>query len=125
MPQINQTTTIIVRSLGMGSINIKQALTIIAAEVRVGMVLGLICGSLAAIFGIIISYSEPQVLKLGLAVFLAMVSATVATSFVGVVAPIILQKIKFDPAASSGPFLTMFNDIFGSLFYLLIAMLIF
>ena len=120
-----QTTTIIVRSLGMGTVNIKQILNLLTAEVKVGLVLGLICGSLAAVIGILISYNEPQVLKLGLAVFLAMVSATLATSFVGVAGPIVLYKLNFDPAASSGPFLTMFNDIFGSLFYLLIAMLIF
>ena len=119
-----QTTTIIVRSLGMGTIKTKQILILIASEMKVGLALGLLCGILSAIIGILISYNEPQVLKLGLAIFLAMLSATLATSFIGVAAPIILQKLKFDPAASSGPFLTMFNDIFGALFYLLIAMLI-
>ena len=120
-----QTTTIIVRSLGMGTIKAKQILKIMFSEVKVGIALGAICGFVSSIVGILISLSEPQVLRLGLAVFLAMISATIATSFVGVAAPIVLQKLKFDPAASSGPFLTMFNDIFGSLFYLLIAMLIF
>ena len=120
-----QTTTIIVRSLGMGTIKPKQVLLLIGSEIKVGLALGLICGILSAIIGVLISYSEPQVFRLALAVFLAMISATLATSIVGVAAPIILQKLKFDPAASSGPFLTMFNDIFGSLFYLLIAMLIF
>ena len=120
-----QTTTIIVRSLGMGTIKPKQIFTLMFAEIKVGLALGLICGFLSAIIGIFISYSEPQIFRLAMAVFLAMVSATLATSFVGVAAPIILEKLKFDPAASSGPFLTMFNDIFGSLFYLLIAMLIF
>jgi len=120
-----QTTTIIVRSLGMGTIKTKQLLQLIVSEMKVGLALGLICGILSALIGLLISYSEPQVLKLALAVFLAILSATLATSFVGVTAPIVLQKLKFDPAASSGPFLTMFNDVFGSLFYLLIAMLIF
>ncbi|MGI9534752.1 MAG: magnesium transporter, partial [Thermodesulfobacteriota bacterium] len=117
--------TIIVRSLGMGTIKAKQIFKLMLAEVKVGIVLGTICGFFSTIIGILISLNEPQVLRLGLAVFLAMISATLATSIVGVAAPIILQKLNFDPAASSGPFLTMFNDIFGSLFYLLIAMLIF
>lgn len=120
-----QTTTIVVRSLGLGTINIKQILKLISAEVRVGFALGAICGLMAAVIGSLISYNEPQILKLALSVFIAMVSATIATSFVGVAAPLLLHKFKLDPAASSGPFLTMFNDIFGSLFYLLIAMLIF
>ena len=120
-----QTTTIIVRSLGMGTIKAKQIFKLMLSEVVVGTALGAICGLISSIIGILISFSEPQVLRLGFAVFLAMLSATLATSLIGVAAPIILQKLKFDPAASSGPFLTMFNDIFGSLFYLLIAMLIF
>ncbi len=120
-----QTTTIIIRSLGMGTINVKQIFKIIVSELRVGLALGLICGSIAALIGALISYNQPEVFKLSLAVFIAMVSATLATSFIGVAAPLTLQKLNFDPAAASGPFLTMFNDIFGSVFYLLIAMLIF
>lgn len=120
-----QTTTIIIRSLGMGTINVKQIFKIIVSELRVGLALGLICGFIAAIIGALISYNQPEVFKLSLAVFIAMVSATLATSFIGVAAPLTLQKLNFDPAAASGPFLTMFNDIFGSVFYLFIAMLIF
>ena len=119
-----QTTTIIIRSLGMGTINVKQIFKLILSEVRVGLALGVICGFIAAIIGALISYNEPQVFRLSLAVFVAMVSATLATSFIGVAAPLILNKLDFDPAAASGPFLTMFNDIFGSVFYLFIAMLI-
>jgi len=119
-----QTTTIIIRSLGMGTINVKQIFKLILSEVRVGLALGVICGFIAAIIGGLISYNEPQVFRLSLAVFIAMVSATLATSFIGVAAPLVLHKLDFDPAAASGPFLTMFNDIFGSVFYLFIAMLI-
>ncbi len=120
-----QTTTIIIRSLGMGTINVKQMFKIVFSEIRVGLVLGIICGLIAAIIGALISYNQPEVLKLSLAVFIAMVSATLATSFIGVAAPLTLDRLNFDPAAASGPFLTMFNDIFGSVFYLFIAMLIF
>ena len=119
-----QTTTIIIRSLGMGTINVKQMLKLVISEMKVGLSLGLICGIIAALIGALISYNQPEVVRLALAVFIAMVSATLATSFIGVAAPLVLHKLDFDPAAASGPFLTMFNDIFGSVFYLFIAMLI-
>jgi len=119
-----QTTTIVIRSLGMGTINVKQITKIIFSEVRVGLALGLICGLIAAIIGAMISYHEPEVFRISLAVFIAMLSATMATSFIGVAAPLALYRLDFDPAAASGPFLTMFNDIFGSVFYLFVAMLI-
>jgi magnesium transporter len=119
-----QTSTIIIRSLGMGTINLKQMLKLVISEMKVGLALGLMCGIIAAIIGALISYNQPQVAMLALAVFIAMVSATLATSFIGVAAPLLLHKLDYDPAAASGPFLTMFNDIFGSVFYLFIAMLI-
>jgi magnesium transporter len=120
-----QTTTIVVRGLGMGTINPGQVYKLIFSEIKEGLYIGIICGIGAAIIGAIISANEPEVMKLALIIFLSMVSATIATSFIGVVEPIILYKLKFDPAAASGPFLTMFNDIFGSVVYLFIAMLIF
>ena len=120
-----QTTTIIIRSIGMGTISIKQIFKVIMSEIKVGLVLGIICGLIAAGIGALISYNQPEVFRLSVVVFIAMVSATFATSFVGVAAPLLLHKFHFDPAAASGPFLTMFNDIFGSVFYLFIAMLIF
>ncbi|HSG32779.1 MAG TPA: magnesium transporter [Thermodesulfobacteriota bacterium] len=120
-----QTTTIVIRSLGMGTITFSQIYKLVLSEVKVGLSIGVVCGLVAATAGIIIGKGEPQVLKLALAVFIAMMSATMATSFIGAASPLLLQKFKFDPAAASGPFLTMFNDIFGSVVYLFIAMLIF
>ena len=119
-----QTTTIVIRGLGMGTIHVGELRNLILAEVKVGLAIGLICGLVAAVIGSIITINEPKVAKLAIAVFIAMVSATIATSFVGVAGPLTLYKLKFDPAAASGPFLTMFNDLFGSVVYLFIAMII-
>jgi len=47
-----QTTTIIVRSLGMGTIKPKQVLLLIGSEMKVGLALGAICGVLSAIIGV-------------------------------------------------------------------------
>jgi magnesium transporter len=120
-----QTTTIVVRGLGMGTISIGQLFKLIFSEIKEGVFLGTICGLVAAIIGAIISMNEPEFIKLSFAIFISMISAITATSFIGAAAPLVLYRLKFDPAAASGPFLTMFNDIFGSVVYLLIAMLIF
>jgi magnesium transporter len=120
-----QTVTIVIRGLGMGTIHFGEMIKLILAEVKVGLIIGLICGVVAGVIGSIISMNEPQVAKLAFAVFVAMVTATIATSFIGVAGPLTLYKLKFDPAAASGPFLTMFNDLFGSVVYLFIAMMLF
>lgn len=120
-----QTVTIVIRGLGMGTIHLGEMVKLIVAELKVGLILGLICGLVAAVIGSFISMKEPEVARLVVAVFIAMVTATIATSFIGVAGPLTLYKLKFDPAAASGPFLTMFNDLFGSVVYLFIAMMIF
>jgi magnesium transporter len=39
----------------------------------------------------------------------------------GTIAPIVLNKLKIDPAVATGPFVTTSIDILGDLVYLLIA----
>jgi magnesium transporter len=120
-----QATTVVIRGLGMGTITPGQALKVIVSEMRLGFSLGIICGIIAALIGALIGIHEPEVIKIALAIFIAMTSATIATAFMGAAEPLALHKLKFDPAAACGPFVTMFNDIFGSIVYLLIATVIF
>ncbi len=119
-----QSTTLIVRGLGMGTIRTGQFLRVLWTELRLGMLLGVTCGLAAAGVAMIIEFKYPSVIKLGIAVFLAMVSATGATSIVGAVEPMVLHRLKFDPATACGPFVTMFNDLFGTSVYFLIATLL-
>ena len=46
------------------------------------------------------------------------------SAFFGASFPLLLDKIKSDPANGSGPFVTMANDLFSAVAYLLIALLI-
>ena len=59
--------------------------------------------------------------NLGLVVGLSIAcSMTIATA-VGASVPIILQKLNFDPAISTGPFVTTAIDILGVALYFIIA----
>jgi len=118
-----QCTTLIVRGLGMGTIKFTHLVKILLTELRLGMMLGVTCGVVAALaaMGIEHKHALSVVLKLGVAVFAAMVSATGATSIVGSLEPLVLHRLKLDPATACGPFVTMFNDIFGTTVYFLIA----
>lgn len=119
-----QATATIIRGLGMGTLKPRHTMQIIVGEVRLGFILGLICGALAATVAYLINWDYHDVTKVSMAVFLAMTSATLATSMVGTLEPLILYRLKFDPATACGPFVTVFNDMFGSLVYMLIATLL-
>jgi magnesium transporter len=119
-----QSTTLIVRGLGTGSIRVSQFMKVVLTELRLGTILGVTCGLAAAGAAMLIQYGHVSVGKIGIAVFLAMISATMATSFGGAIAPMVLHRLKKDPAIACGPFVTMFNDLFGTSVYFLIATLL-
>ena len=56
---------------------------------------------------------------------LALVLAMTLSSLFGTVVPIVLRKMKVDPAAASGPFITTLNDCIGVICYYGLALLMF
>jgi magnesium transporter len=46
-------------------------------------------------------------------------------SVFGTLIPLLLHKVKIDPALATGPFITTINDIMGGLIYFSIAKIIF
>ena len=113
-----QSSTIIIRGIATGRVNMQELSKVIFKEMRVGLILGAVYGlflGILAFFG----YTEPSYLGLvvGLSVFFVMtMSATVGT-FV----PLILKRLNFDAAVATGPFVTTSIDILGVLAYFLIA----
>jgi magnesium transporter len=61
---------------------------------------------------------------IGLVVTTALVSVIVVASLLGTFVPLLLDKMKIDPALATGPFITTSNDICGILIYFSIAKLI-
>ncbi|MDH5397293.1 MAG: magnesium transporter [Cyclobacteriaceae bacterium] len=55
---------------------------------------------------------------------LALFSVVVLASFVGTITPLILNKVGFNPALASGPFITTLNDILGLAIYFYIIHLL-
>jgi magnesium transporter len=116
-----QSSTLVVRSIALGTISLSKAARIIFSETRTGFALGLICGSITAIVGFLINMKNPDVMQLSVSVFVGMVSALTAAATMGTVEPLLLYKLKQDPAVSSGPLITAVNDLMGTTMYLLVA----
>lgn len=54
-------------------------------------------------------------------VSLSLFSIVIFASFFGTVVPLILNRLKIDPALATGPFITITNDIIGMMIYMTIA----
>ena len=114
-----QSSTIVVRGLATGGVDATNTFPLIFKEVVVGSLLGLGYGLLVGwASGHISGTTMPELgLVVGLSIFCSM---TIATA-VGASVPIVLKKLDFDPAISTGPFVTTAIDIIGVALYFLIA----
>lgn len=116
-----QTSTIIVRGIATGHVNISEVSSVIMKEVSIGVILGGIYGLLLGLltYAQYSKIGDPIMLSLavGLSVLFSMFIACLVASFI----PILLYKLDFDPAISTGPFVTTPIDIIGVLGYFIIA----
>ena len=115
-----QGSTVIVRGLATGDIQKDNILTVVRSELIVGIANGIIFGFLC---GFIITLIAAPILQtsplLGPAVGLGIVLAVGVAAVIGSTAPILFLRINVDPAISSGPFVTVTNDIADIAIYLL------
>ena len=117
-----QSSTIIVRGLATGRVDVGNTLPLITKEIIVGGILGTIYGILVGVASEFITGTELE--NLGMVIGLSIAcSMTIATA-VGASVPLILKKLNFDPAISTGPFVTTAIDILGVALYFIIASLI-
>ena len=112
-----QTVSIIIRNIAMGNIELKDALPQLKKEVLLGLVNGLVIG---IITGIVVGMIYQSV-YLGIIILLAMVGNLIVSGIFGLLVPLVLQKLKVDPALSSSIFLTTATDVLGFFIFLSLA----
>ncbi len=109
-----QSITIVVRGLALGEIQPEDARRVLAKEVSIGLVKGLVFGALIGAAAWAWQGAPAWGLVVGLALMLNMFVA----GFLGATIPLGLRALKLDPAIASGIFLTAFTDVLGFLFLL-------
>ena len=114
-----QSSTIIVRGMATGRVNLGGEIKLILKEAQVGLILGTLYGVLLGLFARFIFSNAPE--NLGFVVGLSICASMIVAATVGTIIPLILRKLDIDPAVATGPFVTTSIDILGVLFYFLIA----
>ncbi len=112
-----QTLSIVIRSLALGEITLKKDWKYVFREISIGFINGSITGAFASVI-IYIKYNN---LFLCLVLLTAMICNLVIGSFFGFTIPLILKKLKLDPAVSSSIFLTTATDVGGFFIFLSLA----
>ncbi len=108
-----QSSTIVVRGFATGRIDFSTLRQVFFKELRVGAIMGAVCGVTVGLIAFIWHHNP----YLGLVVGLAMVTAMTVAATMGVLATSFFKKIGIDPAIASSPFVQTANDITGILIY--------
>lgn len=112
-----QTSTILVRGFATGRIDFTNLRQVFLKELRVGLIMGTVCGLVIAA----VATLWHQNYYLGLVVGLAMVTAITVAACMGVVVTAFFKKVGIDPAIASSPFVQTVNDITGITIYFVTA----
>lgn len=116
----SQTLTLIIRGLALGQVSTGNRKALLIKEMRVGGLNGIIW---ALVVGVVVTFwfSSPMI---GFIIALAILLNIIAAAFSGVIIPIILDKLKLDPALSGSVVLTTVTDIVGFVAFLGIGTLV-
>ncbi len=116
-----QSSTIVVRGIATGRININDFAKVVSKEIAVGLILGIIYGIFIGVIAKLTFAAEPFSLSLAFAVGLAILSSMSIAALVGSMVPLVLEKFHIDPAVATGPFVTTSIDIVSVYCYFMLA----
>ncbi len=112
-----QSLTVVVRGLTLGEFEGKGIFQVIRREAGVGIFIGLANGIVISIIAMVWQGSAMLGAVIGVSLLITLFVATLA----GTVIPLLIDKLKIDPAVASGPFITTVNDLIGLTIYFSIA----
>lgn len=116
-----QSSAIIVQGLANNSLGVKRTSTRLLRELMGALIMGAVCSILLYIFNYFYSDSQALTFAASTSLLIVMIFASVF----GTLIPLLLHRVKIDPALATGPFITTLNDIVGLFCYLYIGKMFF
>lgn len=115
-----QSATMVVRALALGEITPADFGRVFRRELVMGLALGCALG-LMSYFRVFLQDSSSL---LGCIVASSLVATLLAANLTGALMPLLLKKLKLDPALTAGPFIATIIDAVGITLYFQIAILL-
>ena len=118
-----QSSAIVVQGLANGSLELKHAGKHILKEIGVALINATIIAGLVLLYNLIWpaddNVQKAQITTM--AVTISLFGVVLFASVFGTFVPIVLEKLKIDPAIATGPFVTVTNDIVGMIIYMVVS----
>lgn len=115
-----QTLAVVVRGIALRQIDLKNAYGTLKNELGAGFVNGVINGFIVALV-VLMKDNEPAI---ALVLALAMVINLLVAALFGTIVPLVMQRLRKDPASSATIFITTATDVLGFLAFLGLATVI-
>lgn len=123
----SQATTLIIRAMAVGEVYLSDWWLVMRRELMAGTMLGLILGAIGFLriwaWTMFTDVYGPHWVGIGFTVSFSLVGIVLWGSLAGSMLPIMLKKLKLDPATSSAPFVATLVDVTGLVIYFSFAFL--
>jgi len=114
-----QSSAIIVRGLDTGTISLNRWWEPLSRQFKTNLLIGSAVGIVVGVFGFLLSDADK--IRFGVSVATSMFISINVAGIIGTLSPMLSKKLGFDPAITSGPFETAFQDVIGISIFLTIA----
>src|SRR5699024_8938950 len=108
-----QSLAVAVRGLATGGFGKQGKAKLMLRETTTGLITGAVCG--IVVTGIIYFWKDE--LYMGMLVGGSLLVTLTVATLSGSIIPLIMDRLKIDPAVASGPFITTINDITSTMIY--------
>jgi magnesium transporter len=116
-----QSSTLIIRSLAVGEVEVKDWFRIMKKEIVIGLILGSIFAIISYAIGFLMDNSTYDV---PLVISTSMLFLIIWANLIGSILPLLIAKVNLDPAVISSPLIATLIDVTGIVIYYNVAILL-
>ncbi len=116
-----QSSAIIVQGIASNSLGLESTYRKLGKELIVALMNGLILSGLLFLYNFFFSHNLALTFTVSTSLFVVIIFA----ALFGTMIPLLLHRMKIDPALATGPFITTMNDIMGLFIYFLMGRILY
>lgn len=117
----SQSATLIIRSMALGEVEIRDFMRVLWIEVRVAFIVGVL---LVGVNFVRVMFFDGVGLGVGITVSVSLFFTILIAKIVGCLLPIVARKLRFDPAIMASPMITTIVDTLALIVYFSLAKVI-
>lgn len=117
----SQASAVVIRSLALKEVKLKDSASIVAKEAGVGLLLGLVTGIAGIVLSFVIPHAGVDWMAMGLTIGISILFTVTLGTVAGAALPMIATLLRLDPAVIAGPLITTVVDALGLIVYFSVA----